>query len=207
MGAKEQLELAKRIKAIAETGLVYTDGDYDQERYTELREIGIKLMSLVAERPIQVLEDFFLPQKDYPTPKLDVRAFVLNDNDEILMARERSDGKWTIPGGWSDIGSSPSEVAIREVQEETGMLVKANRVLAVYDKQRHPHPSEPFYIYKMVFHCILEGGKLEPGFDMLDAGFFPLGSLPELSEIRILEPQLRQLFTMVKKNQETVYFD
>ena len=141
MGAKEQLELAKRIKAIAETGLVYTDGDYDQERYTELREIGIKLMSLVADRPIQVLDNFFLPQKDYPTPKLDVRAFVLNEKDEILMARERSDGKWTIPGGWSDIGSSPSEVAIREVQEETGLIVNAKRVLAVYDKQRHPHPA------------------------------------------------------------------
>ncbi len=207
MDSNQQLELTKRLKAIAETGLVYTEGDYDQERYTELREISLKLMAHLANRPLDVLDDFFLPQQDYPTPKLDVRAFVLNDKDEILMARERADGKWTIPGGWSDIGSTPSEVAVREVNEETGFVVKALRVLAVYDKQRHPHPNEPFYIYKIVFHCILEGGELNPGFDMLDAAFFPLDSLPELSQERILSAQLEQLFKMVKEDQRDVYFD
>lgn len=207
MKAKTQLDLAKRIKAIAETGLVYNNADYDVERYTELREISIKLMAHLAHRPSEVLNDFYLPQTDYPTPKVDVRAFVLNEKEEVLLAKERSDGKWTIPGGWSDIGSSPSEVAVREVEEETGMIVSANRVLALYDKQRHPHPHEPIYVYKVVFHCVLEGGKLQAGFDMLDTAFFPLDAIPELSEIRILESQLHDLFEMVKQDNKDVYFD
>ncbi|NKI31466.1 NUDIX hydrolase [Croceivirga thetidis] len=207
MEAKKQLNLAKRIKAIAETGLVYAQGDYDKDRYTELRAISLELMAQLANSPMTVLNEFFIPQKDYPTPKVDVRAFVLNENNEILMAKERSDGKWTIPGGWSDIGCTPSEVAIKEVQEETGLEVAANRVLAIYDKQRHAHPHEPIYVYKMVFHCLLQGGELKAGFDMLDAAFFPLDRLPELSEIRILESQLQQLHQMVVKDQKEVYFD
>lgn len=207
MNAKEQLDLAKRLKAIAETGLVYAEAGYDLERYAEIKKLSLKLMSHLTEKPLEVLEDFFLPQKDYPTPKVDVRAFVLNDKKEILMAKESVDGKWTIPGGWSDIGSTPSEVAVREVSEETGLKVSANRVLAIYDKQRHPHPHEPHYIYKLVFHCVLEGGELKPGFDMLGADFFPLDALPELSKDRILEPQLKQLFAMVRENQADVYFD
>lgn len=207
MNKVEQLELAKRIKAIAETGLVYADVEYDRERYEELRELSLKLMAHLGNESLETLEQFFLPQTDYPTPKVDIRAFVLNDNNEVLMAKEQVDGKWTIPGGWCDIGSSPSEMAVRETQEETGMIVKPNRILAVYDKQRHPHPHEPFYIYKIIFHCTLEGGSLNSGFDMLDANFFPLDRLPELSEERILAPQIEQLFKMVKEDQKEVYFD
>ena len=207
MNKDEQLELAKRIKAIAETGLVYANDDYDKERYEELRGLSLKLVSHLANEPLEVLQDFFLPQTDYPTPKVDIRAFILNENDEILMAKEQIDGLWTIPGGWCDIGSSPSEMAVRETLEETGLRVKANRVLAVYDKQRHPHKKGPLYVYKIIIHCILEGGELKPGFDMLGADFFPLDGLPELSEERILASQIEQLFKMVKKDEKEVYFD
>ncbi len=207
MDAKQQLNLIKRLKAIADTGLVYTEGDYDKERYVELQNISLQLMAHIAEEPLKVIRDFFVPQSDYPTPKVDVRGFVLNDKNEVLMARERIDGRWTIPGGWADVGSTPSEVAVKEIFEETGLEARVVRLLGVYDKQVHPHPPEPYYIYKIIFLCEITGGALQPGFDMLGADFFPLDALPSLSEERILETQVKQLFALAKSNSNEVHFD
>lgn len=207
MQKNQQLELIKRVKALADTGLVYAEDDYAKERYEELREISLKLMTSVSDQPLEVLQDFFLPEKDYPTVKVDVRGFVLNEKDEILMAKESVDGKWTIPGGWADIGDSPSEAVLKEIREETGFDAKVVRLLAVYDKRCHPHPPEVFYIYKLMFFCKIIGGELQHGFDMLGADFFPIHKLPELSEDRILKSQLKQLYQMVQENDNQTYFD
>ena len=207
MDPKEQLNLIKRIKAISETGLVYAQDSYDRERYEELQQISLSLMEHMSNASIDVLRNFFMPQKDYPTPKVDVRGFVLNEKDEILMARESVDGKWSIPGGWADIGSTPSTIAVKEIEEETGIRTNAVRLLGVYDKQVHQHPPEPYYIYKLIFQCNIVDGELKAGFDMLDANFFPLDNLPELSENRILKSQLEQLFQLAKSAEPNVYFD
>ncbi|MEZ4809630.1 MAG: NUDIX hydrolase [Allomuricauda sp.] len=207
MDLKEQLNLIKRIKAISDTGLVYAQDPYDRERYEELQQISLNLMGHMSNASIGVLQDFFMPIKDYPTPKVDVRGFVLNEKDEILMARESVDGKWSIPGGWADIGSTPSTIAVKEIEEETGIRTKPMRLLGVYDKQVHQHPPEPYYIYKLIFQCSIVGGELRAGFDMLDADFFPLDELPELSKNRILKSQLEQLFQLAKSPEPKVYFD
>ncbi|MGB5821839.1 MAG: NUDIX hydrolase [Saonia sp.] len=207
MEEKRQLELIKRIKALADTGLVYAEQEYDRERYEELREISLKLLSEVSNEPLSTLTDFLMPVKDYPTPKVDVRGFVLNSANEILMAKESADGKWTIPGGWADVGYSPSEVVTKEIAEETGLTSKLVRLLAVYDKKCHPHPSQPFYVYKLIFLCEVEEGELRPGFDMQGAAFFGLDNLPQLSEDRILKPQIEHLFKMVITTDTTVYID
>lgn len=207
MDAREQLDVIMRIKAIAETGLVYTNGSYDKERYEELKEISLRLMAEISGHPFTKLDSFFLPQLDYPTPKVDVRGFVLNDKDQILMAQEMVDGKWTIPGGWADIGNTPTEVAIKEIREETGLNAEVVRLLAIYDKQRHAHPPEPYYIYKLMFYCRVTGGELMAGFNMQGADWFSMDALPPLSEERILESQLHHLFTLVKDGVQKVYSD
>lgn len=206
MRKQHQIDLIKRVKSLAETGLVYAEDGYNKERYNELREISLELMAQVSDKPLKVLQDFFLPEKDYPTVKVDVRGFVINEADEILLAKESVDGKWTIPGGWADIGNSPSEAVLKEIKEETGLDAEVVRLLAIYDKRCHPHPPEPFYIYKIMFFCKITGGKIEHGFDMLGADFFPLDKLPELSTDRILESQLKLLFALAKDDAE-VYFD
>ncbi len=207
MKENQPLELIKRIKALADTGLVYIQDEFDRERYEELRGISLQLMSRVSRQPLAVLDDFFMPEKDYPTVKVDVRGFVLNEENKILMAKEQVDGKWTIPGGWADIGYTPSQTAIKEIEEETGLTCTAERLLAVYDKQMHPHPPQPFYIYKLIFLCKIKGGELKHGFDMDGAAFFPINNLPDLSEDRILKSQVQQLYTMVMENDNKVYFD
>ncbi|MBU2948533.1 NUDIX hydrolase [Zobellia uliginosa] len=203
----KQLERLKRIKALAETGLVYAEDEYNRERYEELKEIALELISDVADRPLPVLKDFYMPVIDYPTPKVDVRGLVLNEKNQVLMAKESIDGKWTIPGGWAEVGFPPSSCVTKEIEEETGLDTKVLRLLAVYDKQSHPHPPQPFYIYKLCFLCKLIGGELNHGFDMQDAAFFDIDNLPELSKDRILESQLKQLHTMAVNNLKDVYFD
>lgn len=207
MPENDSLQLIKRIKSLADTGLVYVEDDYDKDRYEEIREISLQLLETVSGQPLQALGDFFMPVKDYPTVKVDVRGFILNYAHEILMVKESIDGKWTIPGGWADIGYSPSEVAIKEVKEETGLKAEVVRLLAIYDKKCHPHPPEPYYIYKLMFLCKVVGGELNHGFDMQGVGYFPLDRLPELSKDRILKSQLEQLYAMALENENEVYYD
>ncbi len=207
MKVEEQLTLIKRLKSLAETGLVYVEDDYARERYEELRKISLQLMGAITSQPVKLLNDFFLREKDYPTVKVDVRGFVLNDKNQILMAKESIDEKWTIPGGWVDIGDTPTEAVIKEIREETGLDAEVVRLLAIYDKRCHNHPPEPFYIYKLMFLCTITGGNLQHGFDMKGADFFSLNDLPQLSEPRILESQLKHLLQLANSDNQSVHID
>lgn len=204
--SKSTLNQLKRLNALADTGLVYAENGYDKDRYEQIKLITLELIAKVTDAPIENIKGLFVPVKDYPTVKVDVRGFVLNEKREILMAKESIDGKWTIPGGWADIGDTPSEAVIKEIKEETGFDVEIVRLLAIYDKRCHPHPPETFYIYKLMFLCEISGGELCYGFDMQGADFFPLDQLPELSKDRILESQLKHLFRLAS-NKSEVYFD
>lgn len=202
------LNLAKRIKSIADTGLLYCTNDYDRERYTELLEISHELTGHLIDHPIEVIKGFYAPNKDYPTPKVDVRGLLLNEKGEVLLCREMADGKWTLPGGWADIGFSPGEVIEKEFREETGLAVKATRLLAVFDKRCHPHPAQAFYVYKFALLCELKGPlKLQKGFDILDVAFFRLDELPVLSEDRILRSQIELLYKKAADPGSAAYFD
>ncbi len=204
--SKSTLTQLKKLKSLADKGLLYAESGYDKERYEQIKQIVLNLLAKVTDTPIEKLIDFYLPVKEYPTVKVDVRGFVLNEKNEILMAKESVDGKWTIPGGWADIGDTPSEAVIKEIKEETGLDAEIVRLLAIYDKRCHEHPPEPYYIYKLMFFCKISGGDLAHGFDMQGADFFSMDSLPELSEDRILKSQLTHLFELVNNSSE-VYFD
>ncbi len=194
----DYLNTIKRIKALSETGLVYAQNGYEVERNQELVDLSKQMMAAIADLPVQTLDKFYAPPTEYPTAKVDVRGFVINDKDEILMAKEKMDGKWTIPGGWADVGLSPAENTIKEIEEETGIEAETVRLLAVYDKRFHDHPPSPFYIYKIVFLCKVVGGELRGNFDIEDSGWFKLNDLPELSEDRIVKSQIEELFRLAK---------
>ncbi|WP_439181486.1 NUDIX hydrolase N-terminal domain-containing protein [Carboxylicivirga taeanensis] len=197
----------KKIKALAEIGLVYAQNGYEVERNQELINISKELIAAIAQQPVKVFDSFDFPPKEYPTPKVDVRALILNDKDEILMAKEKMDGRWSIPGGWADIGHSPSEVVLKEVKEETGLIASTERVLAIYDKRCHPHPPQPWYVYKIMFLCKVKGGELRGNFDIEEAGWFAVDNLPPLSEDRILASQIKELFHLAKHPELPVVCD
>ncbi|WP_430814430.1 NUDIX hydrolase N-terminal domain-containing protein [Carboxylicivirga sp. RSCT41] len=203
----DYLNTFKKIKALAETGLVYAQNGYEIERNQELVDLSQQLMSAIADQPVEAFDKYYLPPKEYPTPKVDVRALILNEDDEILLAKEMMDGRWSIPGGWADIGHSPSEVVVKEVEEETGLHSEVERVLAIYDKRCHPHPPQPWYVYKIMFLCKVTGGELRGNFDIEEAAWFALDKLPPLSEDRILESQIKELYHLARHPELPVICD
>ncbi|MGZ4160348.1 MAG: NUDIX domain-containing protein, partial [Neobacillus sp.] len=137
---------------------------------------------------------------------VDIRAVVFKKN-KILMVRENTDGKWSLPGGWADIGLTPSEVAVKEVKEESGFDVKPVKLLAVLDKKCHPHPPSAFHIYKIFIHCEIIGGQPAKGIETSEVNFFAENELPPLSTGRITKTQMEMAFKYLKNPQEPVYLD
>lgn len=199
--------MAQRMRALAQNGLTYSLSEYDTERYEELLTLSDRLASLVTHCPIEQIKACYTLQKEYATPKVDIRAVVFNEKNEILLVKEKMDGCWSLPGGWSDVGYSPKEVAVKEVKEETGLDVRAVRLLAVMDMSRHPHPVLPFYVYKFFILCERVGGEFTEAFDILGKGFFPRHQLPPLSLERVLPEQIEQMFVYRENPSADIYLD
>ncbi|MBT32522.1 MAG: ADP-ribose pyrophosphatase [Thalassobius sp.] len=200
------IEVAKRIQAIAQNGLTFSEGMYDIDRYEELRDISVKIMAEISEEPVEKVKELFASATGYQTPKVDIRGVVF-EGDKILMIKEIADNKWSLPGGWADVNYSPSEIVCKEVWEESGIEVKALRLLAVCDKHKHPHPYDPYHAYKMFFLCERTGGELKIGMETLDVGFFAEDNLPELSVDRVTESQINMLFDFKRNPEKETYFD
>lgn len=188
------LDWAKRLQAIAQIGLTYNENPYDVERYEAARQIAAEIMAGGAPGLARQFGDLFRRQDGYATPRVDVRGVVFKD-DAVLLVKEHEDGRWTLPGGWADVGQSGAESVVREIYEESGYRTRALKLLAVYDRARHPHePPFPFHIYKMFFLCELIGGEPTLSHETDAIGFFHEDELPELSISRLTLGQLRRMF-------------
>ena len=196
-----------RLKSISDIGLLYASNEYEKERYVELRELVFQMMNTISDHQIENLKETFPLLNDYPTVKTDIRGLLLSEDKKILMVKESGDGKWALPGGWADIGYSSKEVVIKEFKEETGLTVNPERLLAVFDKKFHPHPPQPFYVYKFVFHCVATSFEINKGFDVLDVQYFDINQLPPLSVDRILESQIELVYKKVIDNDRDTFFD
>lgn len=207
MIAKKILEEAMQLKATADIGLLYCQSPYDRERYEAIRQTSLRLMEMIGPDDLAAIEHSFLPPADYPTAKVDLRALILSDDNEVLLVKESADGRWALPGGWADVGASAAENIVKECREEAGLEVTASRLLAVFDKAKHAHPPQAAYVYKMVFLCRPAGGQLQKGFDVLDIGYFPLQQLPPLSKDRILASQIETVCRLAEQPGASTYFD
>ncbi|WP_019942945.1 NUDIX hydrolase [Dyadobacter beijingensis] len=161
MSSNPWLAAVKRVLALSQTGLAFQPGEYDRERYEEIRQISLELMAHMSNAPAEQIISLFPHEIGYVTPKVDIRAVIFRGTDEILMVQEKIDNdRWTLPGGWADVGYTPFEVAVKETLEETGLHTEAVRLLAVFDKRKHDHPEEPWYVYKFFILCKITGGEI-----------------------------------------------
>lgn len=90
------LEWAQKLQSIAQNGLTYSQNPYDIERFQQLRSIAAEIMATYADVEHSYILDLFSREAGYATPKVDVRAGVFCD-DSILLVKERSDGRWSLP--------------------------------------------------------------------------------------------------------------
>jgi ADP-ribose pyrophosphatase YjhB (NUDIX family) len=201
------LEWAKRIRAISQSGLAYTQDMYDVERYKQLRQIAGEIIAEHSKLDSQRLVELFSENIGYATPKVDVRGAVFR-GEKILMVKEREDGGWTLPGGWADVSESPSENIIKEVREESGFEIRVLKLAAVYDRSKHPHkPLMIDHIYKFFFICEIIGGEAKKGSETDDVGFFGEDELPELSISRVTSGQIKRMFEHYRNPEMPTDFD
>jgi len=198
-------QLSQRLRAIgtelaamSQTGLAFATDRYDLARYRRLREIGASLLADVASPDLDVpaLQAILECDGGYATPHLDVRGALFDDAGRVLLVREASDGRWTLPGGWADAEDQPRDAVEREFAEEAGLAVRAVRVTAVDDgvvSNGHAKRGAPFHVWKVFFGCERrDDAQPAAGLDgeTTDVGFFALGDLPPLSTGRTTVAQL-----------------
>lgn len=188
------LTWSQHIQAIAQSGLQYTQNPFDIERYKELSSIAAEIMAVKTETDTGEVMQIFSAQKGYATPKLSVRGVVFHNN-RVLMVRELMDGgAWTLPGGWIDINEPPSLAVEREVREEAGVIVKAKKLLGIYDHNQHGHSPYPFHVYQLFFLCDLISEATPDPIETADPTWFAEGELPTLSIGRVTEEEMKRIF-------------
>jgi ADP-ribose pyrophosphatase YjhB (NUDIX family) len=200
------LTIARELRALAQTGLAFTADGFDRQRYQRLQELAALLMAQGSGGQESILE-LFRQEKGYATPKVDVRGAAFLEG-RVLMVREISDGKWTLPGGWADVNQSAGECVVREIAEESGFKARALKLAAVYDYQRSGHPPHRIdSIYKMFFICEIIGGEARASDETSEVAFFARNELPELSLGRTTAAQIDRMFHHAEHPQLAADFD
>ncbi len=206
--ATRWLDWARELQAIAQTGLAYGKDPFDAERYERIRALAAEIAAHHTDAPAAHIRDLFAQEAGHATPKVDARGVVFQDG-QILLVKERADGRWTLPGGWVDVGEAPSEAVTREVYEEAGCRVRAVKLLAVYDRNRHGHPPHIWHIYKLFFLCELDGtpDPLPPNLETEAVAFFAPDALPELATGKVTAAQIARFFEHLRHPDWPTDFD
>lgn len=205
MKQQRWLETARTLYSLSQAGLAYSQNPFDVERYKQLQRISAEIVSDHSNLATDEIENVFSLQAGYPTPKVDVRA-ALVENGQILMVRELSDGNWSMPGGWADLGDSPARVAERETFEESGYVVKALKLVGVFNNSLI-QPLDFYHAYKLVFLCQRESGEPRPSYESLEVAWQPIDCLPALSTNRTPRRVLDEVLEHIANPARESYFE
>lgn len=186
------LRLAMELQSLSQSALHYCKDVYDIERFERIRQISAEMVAMHTDMSVKRVEELFCHETGYQTPKIDTRAAVFQDG-RILLVRERS-GKWSLPGGWCDADCAPAQSAVKEVQEEAGLTVTADRLIAVQDRDRHNTPPYAYKIVKLFFLCTSHGGAFVPNAETTAAEYFDENALPPLENEKCTKEQIALCF-------------
>lgn len=215
MSIPKQVEWAQKLQAIAQSGLNYNPPPFDRERYEQVSEIAAEMLNADGSPSLDAIRALFDTQTGHATPKIDVRGVVFRD-DKILLVQEKLDNlRWTLPGGWADVGESAGEAVVREIFEESGYTTRAVKLLALLDRNRHDHPPFPFHAYKAFFRCELTDQErhIDPMLTSAsfaetgEVGWFAENALPELSVGRVTPAQIARFFQHLRQPDLPTDFD
>ena len=187
------LNIGRELRALAQTGLTFCKDPFGRLRYERIYELAASLMAREAPADPQALLALFQEGAGYATPKVGVRGAIFRDS-RLLMVREVSDGKWTIPGGWADVNQSAAECVVREVAEESGFQCRAVKLVAVHDYRKHHAEPRLDSIYNLFFLCELTGGSARLSVETSAIDFFARTELPPLSTYRTTAAQIELMF-------------
>ncbi len=199
------LDWAKELQSLAQNGLTYTKDAFDKERFERLRQISAEIMSAYTALPVDKVTDLFCSETGFQTPKLDTRAAIVRE-DKILLVKEKN-GTWSLPGGWVDFDQSIRSNTEKEVLEEAGLDVKAERLIALHARNRHNPPPYAYNVCKVFVLCSLIGGAFKPNIETTESGWFALVELPPLAEEKNTKEQIQMCLQAAQTPDWTVEFD
>lgn len=200
------LDFAIRIQSIAQTGLQYGKDKYDKERYEELRKISAEMISVKTDISIDKVYDLFCNETGYQTPKVDTRAAVFIDG-KVLLVHENN-GTRSLPGGWCDVDQSVASNTVKEVKEETGFNVSAEKLIAVQDWRKHNVTNYAYGVVKIFVLCKYESGRFESNIETTEIAFFKKSEIPEnLAVEKCTKEQIMMCFEAFENPNYTTIFD
>ena len=199
------LSWAKELQFLAQAGLAYSKDPYDQERFERIREIAAEMVACRTEIPLEKVKDLFCSETGFQTPKLDCRGVIVKDG-KILLVQENN-GTWSLPGGWVDVDQSVGDNTEKEVLEEAGLWVKAVRLLALQDRNRHNRPVYAYGIAKAFVQCQVLEGEFVPNLETVDSRYFSLDELPQLAEEKTTREQIELCLTAAQSPVWETVFD
>ena len=203
MKTSDFVKYLQRMIAITDTGLTFTKDPFDRERYEDLRSLLSEMLNQVSDLDADEVAELLKPTSAYATPLMDVRAWIIED-EKICLVRGQGENDWALPGGFGEVGYSPTENILKEIEEETGFEAKVERLLAVFDTNRFQLQSKQYA--KFVFECKLLDGQFQKNQEIADLQFFAIDQLPALSEKRITKEQIEILW-QVYQGQREQYLD
>ena len=200
------LDFAIRIQSIAQAGLLYGKDQYDKERYGELRKIAAEMISEKTDISVEKVYDLFCNETGYQTPKVDTRAAVFMD-DKILLVHENN-GTWSLPGGWCDVDQSIASNTEKEVKEEAGFTVKAEKLIAVQDWRKHNVTNYAYGVVKAFVMCRYESGNFEENIETTEIAFFGKDEIPDhLAVEKCTREQILMCFEAYENPEMPTLFD
>ena len=199
------LEWAIELQSLAQAGLTYGKDVYDRDRYERIRDISAEILSYKTDISVEKVKNLFCNEIGYQTPKLDTRAAVF-EHEKILLVKENN-GKWSLPGGWVDVNLSVKENTVKEVKEESGLDVTADRIIAIQDRDRHNLPAYAYGVCKIFVLCSVLGGEFEKNIETTEFRYFNKAELPELATEKNTKEQIEMCFNAYYNKNWIVEFD
>ena len=199
------LEWAVELQSLAQAGLTYGKDVYDRERYERIRDISAEILSYKTDISVEKVKNLFCNEVGYQTPKLDTRAAVF-EHEKILLVKENN-GRWSLPGGWVDVNLSVKENTVKEVKEESGLDVTADRIIAIQDRDRHNLPAYAYGVCKIFVLCSVMGGEFEKNIETTEFRYFNKAELPELATEKNTKEQIEMCFNAYYNKDWIVEFD
>ena len=199
MKSSDFVKYLQRMIALTDTGLTFTKDPFDRERYEDLRGLLSEMLNQASDLDSEEVAEVLKPTSAYATPLMDVRAWIVED-EKICLVRGQGENDWALPGGFGEVGYSPTENILKEIEEETGFEAKVERLLAVFDTNRFQLQSKQYA--KFVFECKLLDGQFQKNQEIADLQFFAIDQLPALSEKRITKEQIEILWQVYQGKRE-----
>lgn len=206
MENNQWLQWAMELQSLAQAGLTYGKDVYDRERYARIREISAEIMSQLSGVPTDKIKDLFCSESGYQTPKIDTRAAIFQEG-KILLVHENN-GTWSLPGGWCDVDQSVRSNVIKEVREETGLDVTAQKLIAVQDWRRHNVQNYAYGIIKIFVLCQRIGGSFSENIETTEIRYFSQDNLPDhLAVEKTTREQIQLCFDAYGEDNWKTQFD